>query len=1350
MTNPLRRALATAAAALFALPLLAADPWDGPPLSADPQALLDAARNVAAGDADVVMLFNEGTYSVDGDGRIRTRLRMLYRVVTAKGVRRIDTTSLHWQPWYEEKPEIRARVIGADGSVHALDPAAVADASAEYSRNIFSDERVLHAPLPGVAADAVVEILFERVAKSVIPGAGKSSWFTFAGPVPHEHSRLTLEGPAGFAPHIVNKSGIEPRIVEKDGRKQFIFERGRAEADVVDESYLPSDELLYPYVAFSTGTSWNELARGYAAIVDRQIAGADVRAAAAAAVRGAAGREEIAERLVEYVQANVHYAGIEIADGSIVPRDPGGVLKNKYGDCKDKATLLVALLRAAGVPAHVALLNAGYGFDVSNELPSMNRFNHAIVVAGGGTPLWIDPTDEFARAGMLPDEDQGRMALIADAATTSLTRTPELPSTAVRRIETRTFTMPEEGRARVVETTTGTGPIEASLRRERAESDADKYKESLQKYATSYYIARALETFSTTDPHDLSKPFALTLDMAESKSGIVVSGDAAVAISPHALVGALPRELADWVEPKPNAPSLDKKRRHDFVLHRAFVKEWRYRVVLPPGYRARTLPRNETKQLGTMTLTNEFAAEDGGVVTATFRFDTGKRRMTAAEFAETRIAVSKLLAEPQSTIGFESIGQAKLNAGDVRGALEEFRRVAALHPKEAQHHVEIARALIAGGLGEAAREEARRAVAIEPASARAHYMLALVLENDLLGRALRTGFDLDGAIAALRKAKQLDGTKLQFRIQLAELLSYGQDGLRYGRGNHLSEAIDEYKSLLAEFGAEARGYEPQLMAFYAFAGRWDEMKTFLDTMPDGEQKSKGRILAAAATSGIDAAMRELDGFGGDERRGYAGAVAQTLLQLRRYPEAAAMLEASAQGAANATEIQPLLAVVKKARRSAAADDSAAAAIRNLFRAAITHDMEQVRKYLSPDTNITTDDFPNGKMFGGELPPQVMADLFDAFTDSQTEGNDDLGYRVRLHIGAGAGSSLLLTAFVSHKDNRWTIRAVADKPASVGAAAMELAAAGKLDAARTWLNWERETIAAGGGDDPLAGSPFAPLWPKDKASATREEIDVAAAALAATVENERPEKSEIEARKKAAALLLAARKSAPDERRKWIDVALASALDDPAQIAELAAPLAASHPDSGTAFVAWTRALARSGRLAEAVAVAKQRLERSPRDREALTMLCEFAARRSDYAAATVYVKRIIDELTPTERDYNEVAWLALFTGKDIDKAVEQAQQASTSASLHTLASLYAEAGKSVEARQALFKAMDKRLSDTPTSIDWYVVGRIAENYGVPDAAAAAYKRVEKDPSSSMAIDSVSTWALAQRRLAAMK
>ena len=74
--------------------------------------------------------------------------------------------------------------------------------------------------------------------------------------------------------------------------------------------------------------------------------------------------------------------------------------------------------------------------------------------------------------------------------------------------------------------------------------------------------------------------------------------------------------------------------------------------------------------------------------------------------------------------------------------------------------------------------------------------------------------------------------------------------------------------------------------------------------------------------------------------------------------------------------------------------------------------------------------------------------------------------------------------------------------------------------------------------------------------------------------------------------------------------------------------------------------------------------------------------------------------------------------------------------------LYAESGKSLEARTELLKSMDEAGREEPSSVDWYVLGRIAENFGASEAAIADYKRVDKPKKTTPG----STYELAQKRL----
>lgn len=180
----------------------------------------------------------------------------------------------------------------------------------------------------------------------------------------------------------------------------------------------------YPNLTFTTGASWQKVARGYDQIVEAQIANADLKALAGNLTAGKSTREQKAAAIVAYLNREIRYTGVEFGDAAVVPRPPAETLNRKYGDCKVKAALLVALLRSAGIPSYVALLSVGSSQDVLPDLPGAGMFNHAIVFVPRPPDLWVDATDEYARLGQLPTDDQNRYALIARPETEGLVRIP--------------------------------------------------------------------------------------------------------------------------------------------------------------------------------------------------------------------------------------------------------------------------------------------------------------------------------------------------------------------------------------------------------------------------------------------------------------------------------------------------------------------------------------------------------------------------------------------------------------------------------------------------------------------------------------------------------------------------------------------------------------------------------------------------------------------------------------------------------------------------------------------------------------------------------------------------------------
>ena len=1369
------RGFAVRALLLYAALLLPFGARAGEPeqahFSADAAGLYQSASQVPPpAGADVIFVDDEETVVFDTEGRaIRSRY-VLYKVLTQKGAENWGDIAASWEPWHEERPSIRVRVITADNAVHLLDEKTITDAPAKESQdNVFSDRRVLRAPLPAVAPGSLVEE--EEVSKESAPffGAGSVERFYFGGSEPVQHTRVVLDAPAALPLRYEVRllPDLKPQRDEADGRVRVTFDYGPMDAfDDIDPN-LPSDVPFYPSVTFSTGDSWRQIAAEYGKIVDKQIAGADLKSLVGKLTAGKASRDEKAAAILQHLDREVRYTGVEFGESAMVPHSPGETLGHKYGDCKDKASLLVAMLRVANIPAYLALLNAGGREDVAPGLPGMGMFDHAIVYVpgngAGNAELWIDATDEYARLGEIPIGDQGRLALVARPDSDSLLHTPISSSADNTLTEKREIYLAENGPAKVIETSHPHGSIESSYRRAYADKENKAAKDELTNYVKSQYMAEKLDRMDRSDPTDLAKQFELVLESDRAKRGGTDLDGAAAAIRFEGLFSRLPSGLQqrekedDLKTDKDSGQKPKKKRTADYQLPAAYVTEWDYSIMPPAGFRPKPLPANAQLTLGPATLSEEFAADKDGVVHATLRFDTVKRRLTVAEATEMRNKVAELVAGEPILIYFEPIGQTLINQGKVREALQSYRELIAVHPKEAVHHLQLAETLLAAGLGESARAEAQAAVKLEPDSALAEKTLAEILEYDSVGRKFRLGSDYAGAETAYRAAEKLDPDDKPTVGNLAILLEHNRWGLRYGPGAKLKDAIAEYRKLTAEKLAEMG--VPNNLAFALFYdGEFSEARKNAETL--NPQPVALIVACEAALNGTQAALAEArKRTGGEEQfKQIAETAGDMLANLRKYPLAADLEEAGASGA-NASNTAAYAALYRKTQpheQIVFPEDAAGVALRfELLTDDPDFTLDQLRSISSHNgkTGLATQEVLERfvKQERASLSRKAREGSFDdvgidlAMTKAQpsTQGNDATGYKVTLWGSAEYKSA----TYIVKEDGHYKVLATTRLPAAIGLEVLDRISANDLAGARVLLDWLREDWHLAGGDDPLAGGVFPRFWAKGK-DADTVSMKLAAASILTAYKQTAPQ---------GIAVLEPARELARNDAEK-VDVLLAlyygySVLDEYDKALVVGAELGKQYPESERMFFSQSFDLRALKRFDEADRLAAERLKRIPGDLAAMRVLVSNAEGREDYAKAHVLAQNIVDEGKAEPQDLNMIAWDSLFTGKvgsaDIEDALKAAQLSNNNTNiLHTLGCVYAEVGKTKEAREVLIQSMDALNLDEPDENYWYAFGRIAEQYGERDAALANYARVTK-PKTAVEIPE-SAYQLAQIRLRSLR
>jgi len=385
---------------------------------------------------------------------------------------------------------------------------------------------------------------------------------------------------------------------------------------------------------------------------------------------------------------------------------------------------------------------------------------------------------------------------------------------------------------------------------------------------------------------------------------------------------------------------------------------------------------------------------------------------------------------------------------------------------------------------------------------------------------------------------------------------------------------------------------------------------------------------------------------------------------------------------------------------------------------------------------------NSQMARQDESLDVTVDIVLQAFDPKAEGNDATGYREKVQIPGGA----MMTAFVVKEKGEYKLLDTNEKPNSIALEMLDRINSGDLQGTKVLLDWLREDVHLEGGDDPLGGPVFPRFWTKGQAADARKMKLAAASILVGT----KPTAAQ------GIAMLESAQKETLSDREKT-NILLALALgysiqDNFAKLFEVSSVLLKQEPESKLAFTESVQALLGLGRNDDATNLADERLKLLDGDFDAQRMKMVIESTRGNYAVASALGRKMVDQGKQDAEILNEIAWFALFTGKvsdtDIAAAIKATQLANDNPHiLHTLACLYAETGKTKEARDLLLRSMDDLNLDEPDDDYWYAFGRIAEQYGERQTAIADYRKLQV-PKEILAVPT-SSYRLAQMRLKAL-
>jgi transglutaminase-like putative cysteine protease len=376
-----------------------------------------AAEPVAA-EVDVIYTDVDTEYDIDAESRLTAIYGYGARILHERALEGQKTRGVSYSRSIQSAEVLEAYTQKADGQrlpVPKDNYQTTTRGGHDKGNPFFSDIEHITVVFPNVEVGDTVYLRYRiRDTESIFPGAVSfQDGFSLFSAI--ENGSITLRAPESLSLTREAHQLEEIPAVLQDGRVTYQWRYHNPQPRVWDTE---QDEGIWrsndsPSLYVSTFRHYADIAQAYAA---RALPKAEpderVRAQAAEIVGEEKDPRERARLLYEWVSTHIDYAGNCIGIGAVVPRDLAVVLDNRMGDCKDKATLLQALLTAEGIASEQVLMGGGYDLP---RTPVVSAVNHVI----NYLPQWnlyADATAENIPFGYLPRGAYGQPVIHVGAA----------------------------------------------------------------------------------------------------------------------------------------------------------------------------------------------------------------------------------------------------------------------------------------------------------------------------------------------------------------------------------------------------------------------------------------------------------------------------------------------------------------------------------------------------------------------------------------------------------------------------------------------------------------------------------------------------------------------------------------------------------------------------------------------------------------------------------------------------------------------------------------------------------------------------------------------------------------------
>lgn len=374
-------------------------------------------------DSDQAIIEDKMLRVYRGDGTGESQEESFVKVLSEKGKRASRTIRMPYMLPYMTVEIIKVEVVKPDGTAESVDVAANSKDSIDdssMSMNIYDpNEHVLQINIPKLdVGDVVHSITRTTTERPFIPGAfAEQQVFESDGYI--RHLSYEVHAPADRPLQSIRLRAEIPgtvtyqTVTNADGAVTHLWEAANVPR-MFEEPAMPPAGMVLQRLYVSTLPDWKAVSNWYWDLSKSHLEATspEMKNSVAELTTGAKTDMDKIKAIFYKVSKNIRYMGLtpEKDRPGFEPHDVKLTFEKNYGVCRDKAALLVSMLREAGLPAYPVLINVGTKRDPEVADPD---FNHAIVCVEleKGKYQLMDPTDENTR-DLLPTSDQNQSYLV--------------------------------------------------------------------------------------------------------------------------------------------------------------------------------------------------------------------------------------------------------------------------------------------------------------------------------------------------------------------------------------------------------------------------------------------------------------------------------------------------------------------------------------------------------------------------------------------------------------------------------------------------------------------------------------------------------------------------------------------------------------------------------------------------------------------------------------------------------------------------------------------------------------------------------------------------------------------------